>query len=220
MKTIILMPAYNEADVIGSIVKKVAAFGVPVVVDDGSTDDTAARAEQAGAHVLVLTVNRGYEGALDAGFAEAERLGADIVVTFDADGQFDPRLLAHMIGPIERGEADLVIGVRPRTARFAEAVFGFYTRCRHGVRDILCGLKGYSIGLYRDHRRFGGGASVGTELALSGLRRGARVAMVPVPVRPRAVGASRFGKGVSANVRILIALGLAVRDDLINLFKR
>jgi len=220
VKTIILMPAYNEAAVIKSVVENVAAYGVPLVVDDGSIDGTAALAARAGAQVVKLPVNRGYENALNAGFAEAERLGADIVVTFDADGQFDSRLLADMVGPIERDEADLVIGMRPRPARFAEAVFGLYTRLRHGVRDILCGVKAYRMALYRERRRFDGGASVGTEFALAALRRGARVALVPVPVKPRTAGASRFGRGLGANLRIFKAFGLAMRDDLLALVNR
>lgn len=220
MKTIILMPAYNEAAVIHSVVEKVAGYGTPLVIDDGSTDDTAALAAQAGAHVLKLPENRGYEMALNAGFAEAEQLGADIVVTFDADGQFDSHLLADMVRPIERNEADLVIGTRPRPARISEALFGLYTRARHGVRDILCGVKAYRMALYHERRRFDSGASVGTEFALAALRRRARVALVPVHVKPRVAGASRFGQGLSANMRIFKALGLAIRDDLAALIKR
>ncbi len=212
--TVVLMPAHNEAATIAGLVAAVAAHGLPLVVDDASSDGTGDLARAAGAHVLALSPNRGYARALDAGFAEAARLGAEVVVTFDADGQFAPELLGRLLRPIREGWADLVLGTRPAPARLGEAAFNAYSRLRFGVGDALCGLKAYRLTLYRAHGRFDGGRSVGTELALSAIRRGARFATVPVPVRPRASGAPRFGQGWRANRRLLGALALAVRDDL------
>lgn len=213
-KPIILLPAHNEAATIETVVRGVSAYGTPLVVDDGSSDGTDTLAEGAGAHVLRLRPNRGYEGALDAGFAEASRLGAETVVTFDADGQFDATLLEDVLAPIRAGRADLVLGQRPKSARLTEMIFSLYTRLRYGVRDILCGVKAYRMALYREHGRFDGGRSVGTELALAAIRRGARCETVDVNVRPRAQGASRFGQGLRANRRILAAMRLAICADI------
>ncbi|MGQ0671764.1 MAG: glycosyltransferase family 2 protein [Hyphomicrobium sp.] len=208
------MPALNEEATIAEVVRGAAAFGDVVVVDDGSWDKTAARAREAGAKVVSLPENRGYEGALEAGFAEAARREAEVAITMDADGQFDPVHVGRMLEPIKSGRADLVLGQRPVGARFAERLFSYYTRKRHGIGDILCGVKAYSMPLYRANGRFDEGRSVGTELALAAVRKGARFELVELPVRPRQNTQSRFGQGLRANLRLLTAMRLAVVSDL------
>ncbi|MDP7602296.1 MAG: glycosyltransferase family 2 protein [Alphaproteobacteria bacterium] len=212
MKLAIVIPAFNEAATIAEVVRSVAAFGQPIVVDDCSHDDSAAIAAAAGALVVRHAANQGYDGALESGFAAAAQGGYEAVATFDADGQHDAASLGEFITALERG-ADLVVGERPRPARLAEAVFNLYARWRYGVRDILCGLKAYRMTLYRRHGRFDANRSIGTELALAGLRRGVAVARVEVPIHARA-DRSRLGSLLRANGRILRALGLAFAADL------
>ncbi len=219
-KTVILIPALNEAETISDVVSGVMEYGTPLVVSDGSTDDTAKAALAAGAEVLELPLNRGYEGALDAGFATAADLGAELVITFDADGQFDPKLLGAIQSVIASSGVTLVLGIRPTFARIAERLFGYYARIRYGVRDILCGVKAYPIALYFGHGRFDAGRSVGTELALTALRRGDPFATVPAEVRSRQDDKPRFGSGWRANKRILIALLDAIVSDLRYSLKR
>ncbi|WP_425407601.1 glycosyltransferase family 2 protein [Hwanghaeella sp.] len=213
-KVFVVIPGYNEAQTIASVVRGVLPYATPLVVDDGSIDGTAAEAEKAGAHVLRLSPNRGYEGALDAGVTEAARLGAQAVVTFDADGQFDPKDLESVIRLLADGEADLVLGQRPAPARIGEALFNVYARLRFGIGDIVCGLKGYRIDLYNRHGRFDGGTSINTELAIHSMLRGARTKTVPVTIRARETGAPRFGTGFRANRRILKAVAQAICADL------
>lgn len=215
---IVVIPGYNEAETIAEVVRDVLPIARPLVVDDGSKDGTAEIAEQAGALVLRLDPNRGYEGALDAGVSEAARLGADAVVTFDADGQFDAKDLETVIGHLANGDADLVLGQRRRAARLGEALFNLYTRLRFGIRDFLCGFKGYRIDLYRQHGRFDGGSSINTELAMFAVLRGATVRTVPISVRERLSGKPRFGSGFRANRRLLKALLQAICMDVRNTF--
>lgn len=217
-RIVIVIPALNEAETIGHVVKTVSAFGTALVVDDGSSDGTGRLAEEAGAHVVVQARNGGYERALEAGFAEADRLGAEFVITFDADNQFAAGLLAKVAEPLLTDKADIVIGNRGQYARVSERLFGWYTTLRFGVPDILCGLKGYRIDLYRRHGRFDWGRSVGTELALFALRSGLRCTVVPTPVRPRDTGAPRFGGIIRANRRILAAFRDALANDLRHCF--
>lgn len=206
MRVAIIIPAHNEAATIARVVSGVIPHGTPIVVDDASRDGTGDEARRAGAVVVHHSVNRGYDGALESGFAEAARIGAEAVVTFDADGQHDPAALPQVLGPIERGEADLVLGIRPAAARASEWAFNVYTRMRFGVPDILCGLKAYRMSLYAQHGRFGRPGAIGTELALVALARGVRFQTVAVLIAPRD-GASRFGSSLCANLRILRALG-------------
>lgn len=215
---VVVIPGYNEAETIAQVVRDVLPYGTPLVVDDGSVDGTADAAEQAGALVLRLSPNRGYEGALDAGVAEAARRGADAVVTFDADGQFDAADLKNVIAPLAAGEADLVLGQRPHSARIGESLFNLYTRLRFGIGDFLCGFKAYRMNLYRQYGRFDGGSSINTELALFAVLRGAPVKTIPIKVRERLSGKPRFGSGFRANRRLLKALRQAICMDVRNAF--
>ena len=213
-QAVVLIPALNEAATIADVVKGVLPYGTPLVVSDGSSDDTAELARAAGAEVVELAKNRGYEGALDAGFSHAADHGASEVITFDADGQFDAEILGAVKEAMSAPDVKLVIGIRPEFARFGEWLFGMYTRMRFGVGDILCGVKGYSVSLQQEYGRFDDGSSVGTELALYGLRKKVPFATVPAAVRPRADAVSRFGFGWSANRRILHALWRAICEDV------
>jgi len=207
----IVIPALNEAGTIAAVVRAAGVHGAVIVVDDGSADDTAARAAAAGAQVVRHAANRGYDAALDSGLRAARALGADFAVSLDADGQLDPDCLPRVL-ELLRGGAGLVLGRRARAARWSEALFNAWTRRRYGVADILCGLKGYGPDLL--DLAAGAAApgllagSLGTGLALAGLRRGCVAAQLDVPVRPRR-DASRIGGGLKANLRILRALRLA-----------
>ena len=119
MKTVIVVPAYNEARTIAEVLRGLKREGWRsiIVVDDGSSDSTASLAEKEGAIVLRHVLNRGLGGALRTGIEGALQEGADIVVTFDADGQHDPRAIARLIQPIRTGYADVVVGSRLLAAR-------------------------------------------------------------------------------------------------------
>ncbi len=214
MKVAILIPALNEAATIACIVSGVGRYGTPIVVDDGSVDGTDARAEAAGATVVRHSATRGYDAALATGFAAAEEMGLDAVVTFDADGQFDPDVVAKVLEPLLEGSVELVLGVRPRPARVAEWLFSRYARLQFGIPDILCGVKAFALSVYRARRQAAEQHSINTALALAAVRAGESFALVPVAVLPR-VGRPRFGGAWRANWRILGALAGAVVDDLI-----
>lgn len=203
----IVIPAFNEAATIGRVVESVSVYGQPIVVDDGSVDETASVARTAGAVVVSHKTNCGYDGALNSGFAEADRRGCSYVVTFDADGQHNAALIGRFIVHLKQGN-DLVLGIRPRHARLAERLFALYTRMRFGIRDPLCGMKGYRTSLYRELGRFDSYQSIGTELTLYGLRRKRPFIQLPVPISERN-GTPRFAHLWNANYKILRAMVLS-----------
>ena len=203
----LVIPALNEAASIAAVVAVARRYGQCIVVNDGSTDDTAEAARAAGALVVNHAVNRGYDAALCSGFAEGDRLGCEAIITLDADGQHNPELLLDFIAGLESG-ADVVLGVRDRQPRLAEHVFAWYTR-RFGIADPLCGMKAYRIGVYRALGHFDTYRSIGAELALFAARNGYKLASVPVKVRDRA-GEPRFGRKLSANLKIFRALALSL----------
>lgn len=118
------MPAYNEAGRVGSVVRQALIYLPVVVIDDGSTDETAVEAEAAGALVLRQIPNQGKGAALRAGFRWAIEQGYEAVLTLDADGQHDPAEIPKFLQTYQETPADLVIGRRkfsqmPLTRRLA-----------------------------------------------------------------------------------------------------
>jgi glycosyltransferase involved in cell wall biosynthesis len=113
MKKICVIPAYNEAKHIAEVVKRVRPFvDEIIVVDDCSKDETANLARLAGAHVLLHPINRGQGAALQTGDDYALKNGADIIIHFDADNQFQAEEIPSLTQPIEKGEAEAVLGSR------------------------------------------------------------------------------------------------------------
>src|SRR5438128_10427844 len=115
----VVIPAYQAAATIGGVVTGVrhALPGVAVyVVDDGSGDETGRAGRDQGATVLVHPRNLGKGAALRTGIDRALADGAGVVVTLDADGQHPPEEIPRLLAPIARGEADVVLGARARSA--------------------------------------------------------------------------------------------------------
>jgi glycosyltransferase involved in cell wall biosynthesis len=108
-----VIPAYNEESQVGDVVRRVRArFSDVVVVDDGSSDNTAEAACRAGAAVLTHMVNRGQGAALKTGIDYALMAGADLVVTFDSDGQHRLEDVDAMIALVREGSCDVALGSR------------------------------------------------------------------------------------------------------------
>jgi glycosyltransferase involved in cell wall biosynthesis len=107
-----LIPAYNEEKHILSVVNQALKYLPVLVVDDGSKDNTANLAENAGAKVLRQTPNQGKGAALMKGYCKALEWGVDAVVMLDADGQHDPTEIPKFIDVYMRNNSDLVIGKR------------------------------------------------------------------------------------------------------------
>lgn len=110
---LVIIPVYNETKRIGAVVSSLLprVDGV-VVVDDGSHDDTARVANDAGAVVLSHAINRGQGAALQTGHEYARRVGAEWVVHFDGDGQFDPEDVTVAVQVLQRSGADMLLGTR------------------------------------------------------------------------------------------------------------
>jgi glycosyltransferase involved in cell wall biosynthesis len=117
MRTLVFIPAWNEADsvpvVIAGVRERLPDADV-LVVDDGSTDETAARATEAGATVASLPFNQGLGAALQTGYLYALRGGYDFCAHLDADGQHPPAEVARLLAEVRADRADLVIGSRYR----------------------------------------------------------------------------------------------------------
>jgi len=207
----LVIPALDEEAAIGAVVRAVPTDLVDqvIVVDNGSTDRTAAEARKAGARVVVEP-RRGYGAACLAGVRAAAPETA-IVAFLDGDGSQDPNEIERILAPLFEGRADLVLGVRHSVGRGADhpfhAVLGtravaWVLRCRFGVRlrdlgpfravrrDALLAL---------DLREMSYGWPV--EMVAKAARAGLRIHEVKVTHRPRLGGKSKVAGTVTGSVR-------------------
>ena len=154
-----VIPAYNAAATIQEVVRRTAAILPRVlVVDDGSTDGTRLRAEEAGARVLSHPANRGKGAALRTAFEALEHEPLDAVVTLDADGQHDPGDIPLFLDAFRRSRADLIVGARnsdfssmSRGRRFGNRFSSSALRFFSGLRlpDSQSGFRLYSMSFLR-----------------------------------------------------------------------
>lgn len=198
----VVIPALNEASTIADVITAIPRDVVDrvVVVDNGSTDETAQVAEAAGACV-VHEPQRGYGAACHAGAQAAT--DADILVFLDGDGADNPREIPLLVDPILAGQADLVIGSRERGERepgalLPHARFGNWLAAQ--LMRRLYGLQVTDLGPFRAIRRpvlqaldmqemtYGWP----TEMMVKAAKRGYRVLEVPVSYRRRAGGKSKI----------------------------
>ena len=144
-----LIPGYEEGPRIAAVVDGARRFLPVVVVDDGSTDDTAGQAESAGATVLRQRPNAGKGAAIRMGFRYALEHGAVAVVTLDADGQHDPAEIPTFLAAFEAGRPELVIGRRdfgsmPPVRRLSNTLGGWLFSAAVG-RRVADNQSGYRL---------------------------------------------------------------------------
>lgn len=209
----VVIAAYDEHATVGPVVAALTAeYPHVVVVDDGSRDGTAETARRSGATVLRHCVNRGQGAALETGIRYALLRGAQIVVTFDADGQHAPEDIPVLVRPILEGRAEVVLGSRflgtglpvPRGRRWLLRAAVLFTRLTSGLRvtDAHNGLRAFTAHAARSLEITLDRMAHASEL-LDRIRR-ARLAWTEVPVRIRYTPYSR-AKGQSSLSAIPVA---------------
>jgi glycosyltransferase involved in cell wall biosynthesis len=221
-----IVPAWNEAEVIGIVVgeiKRVRSDIEVVVVDDASQDDTREVAEEHGATVLRLPFNVGIGGAVQTGFRYALEQGYARAVRLDGDGQHDASQIPRILAPIEEGAADLVIGSRfvdpggtyrpPFARRMGIRVFARLVSLLGGQRVTdttsgfvaldRAGIELFAAQYPHDYPE--------VESTLVALRSGLRLAQVQVEMRERTTGTSSitFVRSLYYIVKVTLALLVA-----------
>lgn len=217
MKSVIaVIPAYNEGTRIGAVVRAVSAYvDEVVVVDDGSRDDTVERARAAGARVVRHVDNCGAGAATMTGIEAARMLGADIVITLDADEQHDPKDIPALLAPIKEG-ADIVFANRfgqknhiPFIRRVFNGLGNVVTLIATGrwVSDSQCGYKAFGPCAVKQLNLRMSGFEFCTEIVRESVQHKWRIAQVPVKViyseYTLAKGQS-FANGVRTAFKILL----------------
>jgi glycosyltransferase involved in cell wall biosynthesis len=199
---LVIIPAWNEEAVIRSTIQEVLEHAPNcdiLVVSDGSTDDTAEVAADAGARVLILPFNLGVGGAMRAGFRYAKRMDYKQVIQVDADGQHDPKDIAHVLDGLRH--ADICIGARfaergayrvsgPRkwSMQFLAAVVSRVARTK--LTDVTSGFRAANekaLAQYLDHYPAEYLGDTIDSLVVAA-RSGCKVIQVPVEMRVRQGG--------------------------------
>jgi glycosyltransferase involved in cell wall biosynthesis len=226
MRSLVVIPAYNEAANLPRVLDSLRSSGVDVcVVDDGSRDATAEVARQGGALTLRNPLNLGIGGAVQTGYLWARAHGYDVVVQVDGDGQHDPAYLFDLLGTLESEKADLVIGSRFLTKggfrstlsrrlgiRYLSALLRFRSRVK--VTDPTSGFRAAgprAVRLFADH--YPSDYPEPESIALAA-RAGLKVVEVPVKMRERASGTSSIRLFGTLYYLVKVSLALALSTDI------
>jgi len=201
MRVVAVMPAYNEATTVGPIIDETAEYvDRVVVVDDGSSDDTAAVAREHGATVVTHAINTGVGGAVRTGYLYAIRNDYDFVVQIDADGQHDPAYIPTLLEAAE--DRDMVVGSRYLNDSYKEyslvrnAGIRFFTDAVNllggmDITDVTSGFRVYRADrleeiLHHSDKHWA------VEQTLEAAREGLRIEEVSVEMPTRDEGQSQF----------------------------
>ncbi len=184
------IPALNEEKTIGRVILLAQGQVDQVLVcDDGSDDLTGQLSEKLGAKVIRHSRNMGKGEAMRSLFSACREMDADIMVTIDGDGQHDPRDIPALIAPLEKGEADIVIGARfheknteiPAYRKTGNKLLNAVTMS--GISDTQSGFRAYNkkaIGMIRPAEM---GMGVDSQILMDASRQGLRLVEVPISVK-------------------------------------
>jgi len=212
------VPAFNEEKTIARVVLEALKYADRVVVcDDGSADLTGAIAEGLGADVVRHERNLGYGAAVQCLFRRARELGADVLVTLDADGQHFPREIPNVVEPIFDGVADVVVGSRFVDGRLAKAMpwyrragVKFITKLvNNGVKDAQSGFRAYSRWALEILSVLEDGMGVSAEILINARKQGLRVCEVS--------SSCSYDSGVETSTRNPVRHGVDVVASIVKL---
>lgn len=204
-KTIAVIPALNEEKTLKKLLPEVKKYVDEIILIDDFSKDNTSKIARKYARVIKNEKNMGYDACLDKGFKLADKLGAKIIITLDADGQHLPEDIPKFLSPILNENSDLVVGKRPYKARFMEYLFSKYASKKIGISDPLCGMKSYNSKIYKDIGFFDNITSIGTQLLFLSSKKGYKIKEVPIHLKKR-VDHSRFGNQIKGNLKLFKAL--------------
>ena len=193
MKITVGIPAFNEEKNIGSIISGLKDFTDSIVVcDDGSSDMTAKIAEDMGAILVKHPKNLGYGAAIRTIFLKAKELESDVLVTIDGDGQHQIMDVEKILKPIEKNQADIVIGSRfldkkSDVPKYRELGINVITKVtnvsiKNKITDAQSGLRAYSNKVLSEITPSDSGMGISTEILIKSSSKGFRIVEVPITI--------------------------------------
>jgi len=198
-KVTAVIPAKNEETTIERVIKSLDFVDEIIVVNDGSSDNTLCILRQTDVTVINNPYNIGYDSSLSKGVDLAFKT-ANIVFTFDADGQHNADDAKSMVESMIEKDYDLVLGVRKSKPRLTEHVFAYFLK-KINILDPLCGLKVYRHNVYESTGFFDNLQSIGTQLSIEASLRNFKICNHHITINKRK-DTSRFGINIIANYKI------------------
>jgi glycosyltransferase involved in cell wall biosynthesis len=225
IKTVAILPAYNEEISIGSMVLSTQKFvDRVIVVDDGSNDNTSEIAKIAGAKVIKHLINKGKGAALKTGFKNVKDY--DIIVTMDSDGQHNPMEIPKIIDPILNGKADIVNGSRyingqdketPFYRRIGQKTLDKATFLNSGINitDSQSGFRAFARHTISAFRFKSSDYSIESEMIRDVAKNGFQIKEVGIGVRYDVNGSTKnpISHGMGVLMKILLDMGYYKRKD-------
>ena len=190
MRVAAVIPAYNEGRTVATVVERIRrVVDRVIVVDDGSSDDTADGARAAGAEVIAHAANAGKGAAVRTGLARVFEETFSHVLLLDADMQHLPEEAASLVAEAERGGADVVVGerrfdrsrmpaARYHANRLGSRALSWFVGVP--IEDTQCGFRVFRVDAIRPLALTASGYEIETEMLIKVRRRGGRVAAVPI----------------------------------------
>ncbi len=225
MKTLIVVPAYNEQDAILGVVDDLRRYCPDIdflVIDDCSADGTLRLLRENSVPHLTLPCNLGIGGCVQTGYRYALENGYSLVVQFDGDGQHEARYLRELIRPVEEGRADIAIGSRfVKKLGFQSGLLrrlgiSYFSRllralCGVSVSDVTSGMRAVGLRFVAVYAQAYAQDYPEPEALLTAAVKGARILEVPVEMRDRQSGTSSIGplRAVYYMIKVTLALILA-----------
>jgi glycosyltransferase involved in cell wall biosynthesis len=193
LKITVGIPAFNEEKNIASIISRLKVFTDSIIVcDDGSSDMTAKIAEDMGAILIKHPKNLGYGAAIRTIFLKAKDLESDILVTLDGDGQHEIVDVEKILKPIEKNQADIVIGSRfldkkSDVPKYRELGINVITKVtnvsiKNKLTDAQSGLRAYSNKVLSEIAPSDSGMGISTEILIKSSSKGFRIVEVPITI--------------------------------------
>jgi len=193
LKITVGIPAFNEEKNIASIISRLKDFTDSIIVcDDGSSDMTAKIAEDMGAILVKHPKNLGYGAAIRTIFLKAKDLESDVLVTLDGDGQHQIMDVEKILKPIEKNQADIVIGSRfldkksdvPKYREFGINVITKVTNVtiKNKLTDAQSGLRAYSKKVLSEIAPSDSGMGISTEILIKSSSKGFKIVEIPITI--------------------------------------
>ena len=214
-KIAIVIPAFNEEKTIISVILKAKKYGVPIVINDGSTDRTEKLLLRHNVNVRKNTKNMGYHFSIKKGIKYAYSKNYKYIVTYDADGQHKIADLKKTIEYLKKN--DLVYTERNKLGRFSEKIFSMLSNTLFKVEDPLSGLKGYKSNIFLNYKFNFNENLFGSEILINSINRNYKIKKFNINCNTRK-DKSRIGSSLLIDIKIIMSSLLLIKKYFVDKF--
>lgn len=224
MKTLVIIPAYNEEQNIDKVIKNLREKAPQVdylIINDCSKDRTEKLCKEKGYNFITMPINLGIGGGVQAGYKYALENDYDIAIQHDGDGQHDPEYISDVIAPIVNGEADIVIGSRfidnggfqsTATRRMGISILSFLIKlcCGIKIKDVTSGFRAVNRKYIEYYTYYYPSDYPEPEAIADASLNGARIKEIPVIMKERESGVSSINLKRSIYYMIKVSLAIVI----------